>query len=269
MNNYTVHGVRLAVEDRGLGPAVLLVHGFPLDHTMWSAQIEVLSRRYRAIAPDLRGFGRSGVTEGTVSMEQLADDLAALLDALRIGEPVVFCGLSMGGYVAWEFCRKYAGRLRGLILCDTRSAADAPEAAAARLDVARQVLRDGPGLLAGAMLPKLFAPATLEKRPEIAAALQQVVLGTDVRGIAAAARGMAQRPDSTPILGRIRCPTLVLVGEEDSLSPEEQMRAMARAIPGAQFVAIPGAGHLPPMERPAETTAAIEAFLDGLGGGRL
>jgi 3-oxoadipate enol-lactonase len=260
----TANGARLATVDRGSGPPLVLVHGFPLDHTMWDAQIETLSGRHRVIAPDLRGFGQSGVTEGTATMELFADDLAGLLDAIAAGQRVVLCGLSMGGYVAFAFCRKHAARLRGLILCDTRAEADAPEAAAARLETADRVLGEGPGFLADSMLPKLLAPQTLAERPEMAAAVRKMILGNDPRGIAAALRGMAQRPDSTPLLSRITCPTLALVGQDDRLSPPEQMQALARQIPGSQFVVIPNAGHLTPVEGPAETTAAIEAFLTSL-----
>jgi 3-oxoadipate enol-lactonase len=279
MKILTVNGVRLATVDRGSGLPVLLVHGFPLDHTMWDAQVEVLSGRFRVIAPDLRGFGQSGLAVGqppsavlespqpgaavpqATTMDQFADDLAALVDALGITERVVLCGLSMGGYIAFALCRKYAARLRGLILCDTRAAADTPEAAAGRRETAEWVLREGLAPLADTMLPKLLAPATLAERPETVAALRKVILASDPRGIAAALRGMAERADSTPLLAQIAFPTLVLVGQEDSLSPVDQMQALARQIPNAQFVTIPNAGHLPPLEQPAETTAAIEGFL--------
>jgi pimeloyl-ACP methyl ester carboxylesterase len=283
----TANGTGLAAVDRGSGPPLLFVHGFPLDHTMWDAQVETLSGRHRIIAPDLRGFGQSGVTEPgkgdrhllceapegpfrqkvpvtfshTATMELFADDLAGLLDAMAAGQRVVLCGLSMGGYIAFAFCRRYAARLRGLILCDTRAEADTPEAAAARLETADRVLGEGPGFLADSMLPKLLAPQTLAERPETVAAVRKMILGSDPRGIAAALRGMAQRPDSTPLLSAITCPTLVLVGELDKLSPPEQMQALARQISGSQFVVIPNAGHMTPVEQPAETTAAIESFL--------
>ena len=278
MKTLTVNGAGMATVDRGSGPPVLLVHGFPLDHSMWDAQIEALSSRFRVIAPDLRGFGPVGQPPSAglqsaqpgaavpqlVTMDRFADDLAALLDALGVGQRVVLVGLSMGGYVAFAFCRKYAARLRGLILCDTRAAADAPAAAAARHETADRVLREGPAPLADAMLPKLLAPQTLAQRPEIVAAVRKVILASDRRGIAAALRGMAQRPDFTPLLPQITCPTLVLVGQEDGLSTPDSMQALSRKIPGSQFVIISNAGHLPPLERPAETTAAIEAFLTGL-----
>ena len=265
MNTKLVNGIGLAFVDRGTGPAVLLVHGFPLDHSMWNEQIDVLSAGYRVIAPDLRGFGRSGVTDGTITMEQLADDLAGLLDALQLHEPIVFCGLSMGGYVAFQFQRKYGARLRGLILCDTRAAADAPEKAAGRREAAERVLREGPQSLVDAMMPVLFAPETLRNRPDVIESLRRVMLGTDRRAIAAASLGMADRPDLTPGLHAIECPTLVIAGRFDALSPPEEMREIAAAIPAARFAEIPAAGHMSPMENPAEFNAAILEFLGGYG----
>lgn len=260
----SVGGVRLAAVDRGSGVPVLFVHGFPLDHSMWDAQVEAVVRGHRAIAPDLRGFGQSEVSDGTVAMEQLADDLAGLLDALGVAQPAVLCGLSMGGYVAFQFWRRHRGRLRALILCDTRAAPDTPEAAANRLQTADRVLREGPGFLVETMLPKLVAPDTLQSRPEVVEPLRRVMMSTDPRGIAAAQRGMAVRPDSMPLLPRIECPTLVIVGQHDAISPVAEMRSIAERIPHARLVTISNAGHMAPVENPTEVNAAIEEFLAGL-----
>ena len=261
MKTLDVNGVELATVDRGAGVPVVLVHGFPLDHTMWDAQVEALARAYRVIAPDLRGFGRSGVTEGRVTIEQFADDLAALLDGLGVDERVVLCGQSMGGYVAWQFWRKYAPRLRALVLCDTRAVGDTPEAARGRLETADRVLREGPAPLAEAMLPKLLPESSRKKNPHVADSLRRVILAADPRGIAAAARGMAERPDVTALLGQIRCPTLVLVGRLDRISTPDEMRAIADAIPGSRFVPIAEAGHMSPMENPDAVSAAMLGFL--------
>jgi 3-oxoadipate enol-lactonase len=260
-----VNGIEMAAVDRGAGLPVLLVHGFPLDHTMWNAQIDALSEDYRVIAPDLRGFGRSGVTDGTVTMEQFADDLAALADALGVDGPLVFCGLSMGGYVAWRFWVKYSHRIRAMVLCDTRAVADAPEAAQARLETAEHVLREGPAPLAAAMIPKLVPESSRRKDPAMVESLERVILATDPRGIAAASRGMARRPDSTALLGQINCPALVLAGQLDRISTPDQMRAIAGAIPGARFAEIPGAGHMSPLENPRDVNAALLQFLAELG----
>ena len=146
MKRLTVGGVELNVVVRGSGLPLLLAHAFPLDHSMWSAQIERFGSQAQVIAPDLRGFGSSGVTVGTVSMEQMADDLAAILDQLGVGEPVVLAGLSMGGYVAWQFARKYPQRLRALVLANTRATADTPEARQGRMNLVEQVLSAGPAV---------------------------------------------------------------------------------------------------------------------------
>lgn len=253
--------VELQVLCSGLGMPVLLVHGFPLEHSMWDAQIAQLSLRWRVVAPDLRGFGGSQVTPGTVTMEQMADDMAALVDGLGIDEPIVFCGLSMGGYVALEFWRKYARRLRGLVLCDTRAAPDTPEAVAGRLKMAERLLAEGTMPLADAMLPRLFAPATLENHPNISAIERQKILGARPDGLAAALRGMAARRDFRGDLAKIAVPTMVIVGEHDAISTVDEMRSIAKAIPDAEFVIIPGAGHMTPLEDPDGFNEAIEQFL--------
>jgi pimeloyl-ACP methyl ester carboxylesterase len=262
MKTFSINGTNLSFVDRGAGAALLFVHGFPLDHSMWSGQIETLSARHRVIAPDLRGFGQSGVSEGIVTMEQFADDLAALLDFLTIREPVVLCGLSMGGYIALEFWRKYAKRLRALILCDTRAAGDTPAAAANRFVVAEKVLREGSNTVADAMIPRLFDPVTVEKQPDLVEKLKQVIDGTDPRGIAASARGMAQRADFTAELPRIGCPALVIVGQSDAISPVAEMQAISKAVPNAEFKIIPQAGHMAPLEQPSDVNTVIELFLE-------
>ena len=245
-----LNGIDWHWSTRALAPAVLLVHAFPLDHRIWDAQIEALSASFRVLAPDLRGFGQSEVTGGRVGMPQFADDLAALLDALGIAAPVALAGLSLGGYVALAFWQAYAHRLRALVLCDTRAAADPPEVAAGRSAAADRVLAEGAEFLAQSMLPRLLSPQTIQRRPEIVESIRGNILSHDPRGIAAAARGMAVRPDMTASLGRIRCPTLVLVGREDGVSPPGEMRAIAAAIPAARFVEIAGAGHLTAVEQP-------------------
>jgi len=261
MRQLTVDGTQLAVHDEGTGSPLILIHGFPLDHTMWQRQIAALAQRHRVVAPDLRGFGNSEVTDGTVTMQQMADDVAGILDALGIGEPVAFCGLSMGGYVAWQFWERHRRRLAALILCDTRAAADTPEAAANRHTTAEEVLRDGPDALAETMIPKLLCEATRKDNPDLVTSLRRVIRATDPRGIAAASRGMAERPDFTPRLPEIDCPTLVVVGEHDAISTVDEMRSIAGAIPGAELAVISHSGHMSPMENPEEVNSALAGFL--------
>jgi len=257
----TIDGIGIHVSDHGHGHPILFVHGFPLNHTMWNTQITAFSSTHRVIAPDLRGFGRSEVTPGTVSMDRFADDLHALLDTLNISEPVTMCGLSMGGYIAWRFIEKYPQRLRSLILLDTRAAADTPKNAQNRLTLAERILKEGPEP-AKDMLPNLVSPRTAQNRPEVLEELQEMILSTSPDGIAAALRGMAERPDSTDLLAEIGIPVLLVVGTDDRLTPPEEMRQLAELIPATDFVEIPEAGHMAPMENPTAVNAAIERFLN-------
>lgn len=263
MKTVTLGTNRFAVDDRGSGPPVLFVHGFPLDHTMWQAQCSAFESTYRVIAPDLRGFGASDVTIGTVTMEQMADDCAAILDALGVAEPVALIGLSMGGYVAWQFLRKHAARLGKLVLCDTRAAADTPQGGETRLKMAEHVLAHGTSAVAEAMLPKLFAPSTAERHPHVVDAVRQMILHAPPQGVAAAQRGMAQRLDMTAMLPTIKTQTLVICGEHDAISPLEEMRGIAADIPGARLAIIRDAGHMAPMENPLAVNAALREFLAG------
>ncbi len=261
MPRIAVDDIELEVRDQGQGRPLLLVHGFPLDHSMWDATISDLARDFRVIAPDLRGFGKSGVSQGTVTMDRFAHDLNQLLDGLEIPEPVTICGLSMGGYIAFRFHHHYARRAAALILCDTRAAPDTPQAADARRDTAEKVLAEGVGPLVETMLPKLFAPASLQENGRGVQATRAVMLATAPQGVAAALRGMADRQDSTPALANIESPALVIVGEHDAITLPQEMRSVAEALPHAAFVEIPQAGHMTPVENPAAVNAAIRGFL--------
>lgn len=261
MRRIAVNDTELNVLDAGQGHPILFAHGFPLDHAMWRGQLDEFAGTHRVVTPDLRGFGASRPAEGATTMEQFADDLNALLDALKIDEPVTLCGLSMGGYVALQFVRTYGERLRALILCDTRAGADSPEAVENRRKTARTVLEKGPEPIARTMIPRLVSEATLERRPEVAERLWQMIVSTNPSSIAAALEGMAVRPDSTDLLPQIAVPTLLVVGEEDQITPRDEMRQMAAAIPQARLVEIPQTGHMAPMEDPAAVNAAIREFL--------
>lgn len=268
MNTIRLSHGDLAYIDRGQGLPVLLVHGFPLDHTMWKAQIEALAPPFRVIAPDLRGFGQSSLGEADpqrgISMEQYADELVELLDALGATEPIVLVGFSMGGYIAWQFVRKYAERLCALIQCDTRAAADNNEGRAGRIKMAEKIAEWGSARVAEMMGPKLLSAHALTAQPQLMAELRRVVSRTAPAGIAAAQRGMAARPDAAELLPNIRMPTLVLVGAEDVISTSPEMRSIAAAIPGATFVEIPASGHMTTMEDPAAVNGALIAFLKEL-----
>ena len=265
MKSVKISTTDLAYVDQGRGLPILLVHGFPLDHTMWAAQIDALAKSYRVIAPDVRGFGESPLGEANadagISMAQYADELAELVDAIAIKEPFVLAGFSMGGYIAWQFFRKHGDRLRALIQCDTRAAADSDEPRAGRIKMAENVAEWGSGRVAEMMGPKLFAPKTFETKPEVVAAVRCVVERTPPAAIAAAQRGMAARPDVTSLLPTINLPTLILVGEHDAISTRDEMTSIAKAIPDAQLVEIPEAGHMTTMENPEAVNVALLTFL--------
>jgi pimeloyl-ACP methyl ester carboxylesterase len=238
-----------------------LVHGFPLDHTMWRHQISHFTATHRVIAPDLRGFGESTVSPGTVTMKQFADDLAGILPALGENRPVILCGLSMGGYIAWQFVEHHRSKLAALIVCDTKAAPDTPEAKKARLEAADRLEKEGTKFLAETMLPKLFGTQLMNSPPPYVEETSAVILRTDPRACAAAQRGMAERVDYRPQLDRIDLPTLVLCGEKDVISPPQEMREIAAAIPGAQYSEIPSASHMAPLEMLQPVNAELEAFL--------
>jgi 3-oxoadipate enol-lactonase len=260
----TVHGVNLAVEVRGEGPAILFVHGYPLDRTIWREQIDALDG-YRRIAPDLRGMGQSDAPDLGYGMALYAADLAALLDALGVDD-VVLCGHSMGGYIAFEFLRQWRSRVRGLVLIDTRAEADAPEVRRSRDAAAATARERGAAEVGDGMLPKMLAPSTLTGRPEVVERVQALMAGTPVAGMVGALGAMRDRAGSESLLPTLAgIPTLVMVGAADILTPPEQARTMAEAIPGARLAIIPGAGHLPPVEQPAAVTQSLREFLRTLG----
>lgn len=261
MSRVAIEDGQLNIIQQGTGAPLLLVHGFPLDHQMWQGQLDGLSRNFRVMAPDLRGFGQSSRTSGTLTMSQLADDLASLLDQLNILEPVVLAGLSMGGYVALEFWHRHADRLSHLILCDTRAQADSKQAAQTRHESAENVMAAGTSQLIKAMIPKLFSAATLRQRPELVSATEQVMRLTDPETVAAALRGMAGRHDATSWLNQIQVPVLVLCGEHDAISSVDEMKSLADAIPISTFISIPDSGHMAPLENPERVNDAFQRFL--------
>jgi pimeloyl-ACP methyl ester carboxylesterase len=257
----TVNGVRLAYSDRGQRhkTALLLIHGFPLDHRLWEAQSRGLSALVRVIAADLRGCGRSEVPAGPYSVEQHAADLAALLDYLEVRRAVV-AGLSMGGYVALAFWRRHAERVQGLALLDTRAEPDAPPARAARDAAAARAQEIGAETFAQELLPRLLAPVSLA-RPRVVKRALAMMAAQPVEGIVRTLGALRDRPDSRPTLPTITVPALVLTGEADTLTPPADSAAMAAAIPHARQVIVPGAGHLSPLENPRAVNAALRKFL--------
>ncbi len=259
-----VRGIELAYEVSGVGSPVVLLHGFPFNRTLWREQVEALSDRYQVLTPDLRGHGETTATDEPATMEEMAGDVAALLDELDVAGRVVLGGLSMGGYVALAFFRLFPERVRALVLADTRPQSDTEEARRTREETARRALREGMGPIADGMLPKLLSPATRGERPEVVTRVREMIMATKPAGAAAALRGMAVRADQTDLLARIDVPTLIVVGGEDVLTPPKDSEAMRDAIPGSRLVVIEGAGHVSNLERPAQFNRALTDFLGGL-----
>ncbi len=252
----------LAVRTAGSGLPLLLLHAFPLDHAMWWEQ-EPLADHLRLVVPDQRGFGASGGTEPT-SIEQLADDAAALLAALHCG-PAVVCGLSMGGYVAQHLAVRHPDRVAALVLADTRLEADTAEARAARVDLATKVGRVGQRILADAMVPRLLAgspgAAAAAGRAALEAALRVAIERQPVATIQAALAALGARPDMTEPLRRVAVPTLLVVGAEDAITPPACMEAALAVMPRARLLVVPHAGHMTPLEAPAVFNRAVLEFL--------
>ena len=265
MSSFDLNGHTIAYDD--VGPrdarAIVLLHGFPLNRSMWRGQFEALSQTHRVVAVDVRGHGESSVTQGTVTMAEMADDVSELLKELKIATAVIG-GLSMGGYVAWEFWRRHRQQLSALILCDTRAVADTEDVARAREIMAAQVVTAGAEMAEKSMLGKLMGPNTYESQPDIVEQVRHMILATDVEAIAATQRGMAKRIDMTSHLADVDVATLVLCGVDDVISPPEEMKGFAAKMPNAQFVQIENAGHLAPLEQPTATNQAIQDFLANL-----
>jgi 3-oxoadipate enol-lactonase len=257
MPSVTLGKLSLHYLDAGAGPAVLLLHAFPLHKEMWTPQLGALASRYRVIAPDARGMGLSRPFPEALTMELYADDAAAVLDHVGI-DKVIVGGLSMGGYAALAFWKRHRARVGGLILADTRATADTEEAKAARESFAVTALNNGIEWVIGEMITKLQRPQPL---PAVDTELRRLIGDNLAMGAAAAQRGMARRADFTAELGKIAVPTLVIVGEDDALTPPAHAEALARAIPGAKLVKIPKAGHIANLEDPAAFNIALLDFL--------
>jgi 3-oxoadipate enol-lactonase len=253
--------VRLAGPEKA--PALVLLHGFPLHGGMWDAQVDALAKKWRVIVPDFRGHGKSEVGDGQYAMDFLADDLFAVLDATSDG-PVVACGLSMGGYVLLRAVERDRGRFRALVLADTRSGNDRDDVRLKRLEGVRILRAKGAAGYADAFVKTALGKTTHAKRPEVVEAVKAMVSGNDPVGLVGAMLAMASRTDTTEMLADLHMPTLVVVGDEDALTPPGHSRELATRIPGARLVLIPGAGHLTPLEAPGEFTDALKAFLDAL-----
>jgi pimeloyl-ACP methyl ester carboxylesterase len=247
----------LSFDDIGKGEPLVLLHAFPLDRRMWLAQKDELAASARIIAPDLRGFGRSAELAPAQSLEEHADDVAALLDTLRI-ERATIVGLSMGGYVALALARRHAHRITRLALADTRSLPDSTEGKAARDQNIALVRTEGVAPLVERLLPKLLGPSASS---DVVTRVRSLGNSQKPEGITAALAAMRDRADSTAVLSTVHVPSTVIVGEADPISPPDEARAMAALLPRAEVEVIPGVGHLSNLEAPLAFTIALRRLL--------
>jgi len=271
-----------AYDDSGQGPAIVLLHGFPFNRSMWREQIDCLSARgYRVVAPDLRGFGemsdnfrfvadadrepdRQAEAYRTITtMADMARDVFALMDELKIDQAVI-CGLSMGGYVAFEFAHLFPTRVKALVLAGTRAPADNEQERQARFQQVEQMLANGMSGIAEASPPKLLAPRTLAEKPEVVARLYEMILQSDPQGASAAQRGMAARRDYSDDLASMNVPTLVMVGRDDPIRPVADAEFMHDRIRDSRLEIIEDAAHMTNMEQPEVFNAALLNFLHDL-----
>jgi 3-oxoadipate enol-lactonase len=251
----------LAHDDVGKGAPLVLLHGFPHDRALWAPQRRALSRRARVIAPDLRGFGASAALgDAPTTVDGHADDVAALLDALG-SERAVIGGLSIGGYIALAFWRRHRARVSGLLLADTRAGPDSEEGKAKRREMIASARAGGAAAVADAMMPGMIGKSTRAKHPEIVREMRAMLERAPVPGIIAAIETMIGRPDSTPTLATIDVPTLIVVGEEDVLTPPKESEAMHAAIRGSRLEILPHAGHASNFERPSAFNHVTAEFL--------
>jgi pimeloyl-ACP methyl ester carboxylesterase len=247
---------RYAYQDVGEGVPLLLFHGFPFSSASYALQHADPPKGFRLITPDHRGFGQSELAEGGSTMEAMAEDGLALLDALQLPSAVVG-GVSMGGYVALALARLDPGRVRGLVLIDTQSLPDDEAGKARRQAVATDVLANGVNGLVDVMLPKLFSAHT---PAPVRAPIEAMMRAQAPEAVAAAARGMGQRVDAKDLLARFAGPTLVIVGAEDVITPPERAKVMAELVAGARLEVVPNAGHLVNVEQPAHFKRLLESF---------
>ena len=247
--------------EAGQGQPLLLLHSFPLNADQWIPQLADVPNGWRFIAPDVSGFGpQAPSTDEPRSMASYADDVLELMTQLGISR-VGVAGVSMGGYVALALVRKAAARVSALVLADTRATADTEQGRAARDHMIAMVERDGMAGLTRDMLPKLLGPTSHRERREVVATVTRLIAMNQVAGVRAALVALKERPDSTVLLPTIACPTLILCGEEDTITPLPDSEAMHRAISNSRLVRLPKAGHLSNLETPAAFTAALTEFL--------
>ncbi|MEE9273898.1 MAG: alpha/beta fold hydrolase [bacterium] len=266
MKSVRANGIDIAYEDRGSGPPLLLLHGFPQDHTLWDAQAEALESKYRLLIPDLRGHGgtKHPAPGDPISMEQLADDAAAFLEAVDISSAAV-AGWSLGGFTLFEMAVRYPLKVRAAAFVSTRAAADPPGREEARIKAMRFVVDEGSGAFANAFLPQLYSAPFLAANPEAGERTRQVIASQDPVSIAMTVDAIRRKEDMTPRLHEIACPCAVISGKEDALISYTLMEAVHAGLPDSTIDIIEGAGHMTTVEAPDRVTFGLDSLMQRAG----
>ena len=250
---------RMKFTDRGQGPAVVWIHGYPLSGKIFTPQTAIPG--FRHIIPDLPGFGSSAAAGSRATMDDFANAIIRLADELVL-EKFVLAGHSMGGYIALAVIRQAMERVAAVILLDSRETADSEKARAERLSMIDKVETSGTGVVVEFMLPKLLGSQTASSNPDLVSETRRILESASKEGICSALSAMAARPDSTATARSIQVPALIIVGSEDTLTPPTDAERMHGLIEGSQLTIIPGAGHLPTLEQPELTSRTIQEFLE-------
>ncbi len=261
-----INGIRLHYIDVGVDsgkPPIVLIHGFPFSSEMWKPQIDFLKTKHHVIAYDVRGHGNSEDGDGQYTIEFFVDDLIALLDRLKIGKAIL-CGLSMGGYIALRAIERNPDRVAALVLCDTGPQADSNEVKIRRAANIKSVKMNGVKAFADSFVKAVFAPSSLKSKPFEVEAIRKIIEANSEVGICGTLLALACRTDTTDSLDLIRVPTLIMVGEEDRVTPQKLSELMDSKIPGSYFHVLKGAAHLSNLENPEDFNRHLEEFLSTL-----
>ncbi|MEW6735038.1 MAG: alpha/beta hydrolase [Acidobacteriota bacterium] len=258
-----IHGIKIVYEDIGEGNPLVFIHGHPFNRSMWREQISTFSQRYRVIVPDLRGYGESEVVAEKTMLEDFAQDIAAILDSLKVSK-IILAGLSLGGQIVLEFYHLFPQRVHALILADTFAQLDSDEKRQERYKIAERILKEGMNEYAKELLPKMLAAKTIQEQPEVAEYLLNMMRTAPAKGAAAALRGRAERQDYTPLLPQIAVPTLIVVGSEDQFTPVSDAEFMRARIPNSRVAVIEATGHMPNLEKPAVFNNILNEFIKSL-----
>ena len=251
MKKIKLNGIELAYERRGKGMPLVLIHGYPLDHSIWNETISQLENDFDLILPDVRGFGESSTVDAPYTLSDIANDLAALLDSLGV-ERTTLAGHSMGGYIALAFAKAFPERVTGLALVSSQTASDTPERKEGRYKTAADVSQKGVQIVADGMTDKLTPNQSVRD------VIRPLIAKQSVAGVTGALKAMAEREDLTSFLASFGQPLVLIHGDADELIPVERAREIKSLVPSAHLVELRGGGHMPMMEMPVETATALK-----------